>query len=129
MSIYKFVYSIVALQAHRSFIAIFNGETSEARLKENKERIVDSMKPAPRTITLNRTSIEDYLLVPRAIKAAIPSISLHESGIKDFLDANSAEKSKKKVLDQMLQQYSGIRYNRRIGSKIASRMKLLEMDK
>jgi hypothetical protein len=87
------------------------------------------MKPAPRTITLNRTSIEDYLLVPRAIKAAIPSISLDESGIKDFLDANSAEKSKKKVLDQMLQQYSGIRYNRRIGSKIASRMKLLEMDK
>ncbi len=79
-------------------------------------------------MTLKRTSIEDYLLVPRSIKAAIPSLSLDEKRIASFLESNAGKRNKKAVLDELLKKYADVKYDGAIGAKIASCMRIVDMD-
>ena len=110
--------------------AIFDGDTEkEERNKKTKERLVSDLEvKEDRVITLQRSCIEAYLLVPSAIKRAFPQIGLSEQEIAEFIKRNEEKKNKKQVLDLLLKRGGIDTYNGEIGAQIAQAMKDNEID-
>lgn len=99
--------------------AVFDGDTRND-VRNNKARLALTNRlhlPANQVITLKKNSIEDYLLVPRAIwsvlRGLVPSISASQTDIANFIAANSGKKGKN-LLDDMFRQYGGIAYKEAI---------------
>lgn len=121
------------LKSHRlkmEVFAIFDGDTEkEERNKKIKERLISDLElKQDRIVTLQRSSIEAYLLVPSAIKRAFPQIGLSEEEIADFIKRDEEKKNKKAVLDLLLKRGGIGTYNGEIGAQIAHAMKDNEID-
>jgi hypothetical protein len=123
-----FAESKTALEAKRQVVVIFDGDTEDSRRRDIKNRLLTQLKSNPIIVTLIRNSIEDYILVPSAIKAAIPTIFLNEKEITSYLEGNAGKRNKKAVLDHLLKSHAGIKYDGAIGANIASHMSIGEID-
>jgi hypothetical protein len=117
----------IAREAKLKVVVIFDGDTEARRSSDVKRRLLLDLGVKPRIVTLKRNSIEDYLLIPRAICAAFPSQSLDESRIGSFL-RQSKKRNKKEVLDLLIRKLAGVKYNSRIAATIANRMTFAEID-
>jgi len=80
-------------------------------------------------ITLRKNSIEDYLLVPAAIKRAFPSVSMSVEEISAFFESRKNKRDKKKVLDDLFNKLGLGGYNSEKARIIASKMEISEIDK
>lgn len=107
---------------------VFDGDTE--REEEIKKRLVKELDLDESHIkTLTKNSIENYLLVPRALKAAFPKSNQTEKEIQKFFEDNKTKKNKKEVLDLLFKEgglgkYREIEY----GVRIAKEMKQDEID-
>lgn len=84
--------------------------------------------PEENVTTLNRNSIEDYILVPHAIKRAFPTIPLSEIEIQKFFEENKTKRNKKNVLDALFKRAGLGKYNAEKAAAIASAMTVSEID-
>ena len=85
--------------------------------------------PADHVITLAKNSIEDYLLVPRAILAAVPQLRANQAEIAQFIKSNSGRSAKKNLLDDMFRKYGNISYKEAIhAGQIANALAASEID-
>ncbi len=109
---------------------IFDGDTSnDEMLKPLKERLVQQLKlPNSNVHTLKRNSIEDYLLVPAAIRRALPSLNLTQEEVKRYLESQKDKKNKKAVLDSLIKRGGLTGYDGGIGAQIARVMLDSEID-
>ena len=109
---------------------VFDGDTENGEKRRKiKERLVNELDlPSTHIKTLSKNSIEDYLLVPRAIKEAFPDLKISEDEIKKFIEENKTKKNKKRVLDKMFKAYGLGKYKEKYGIKIAKAMKEDEID-
>jgi len=110
--------------------AIFDGDTDkEEKYKKIKERLTATLKlEGNHIITLNKNSIEAYLLVPPAIARAFPNIRLSEEEIANMISQNSEKKNKKEVLKLVLRRGGIDFYDGEMGAKIMQAMTRNEMD-
>lgn len=110
---------------------IFDGDTEkEERNRKIKERLVTTLPlKEDHIITLEKNSIEAYLLVPTAIKRAFPHIRLSIKEISDFISENEKKKNKKEVLRGLLKIGGIDSYNGEIGAQIIQAMTKNEIHK
>jgi len=113
-----------------ALFVIFDGDTEkEAWMDKIKSRLLKQLNLDPkRIVTLNRTSIEDYLLVPRAIKEAFPAAAKSSEEIQFFLDQRRDKKNKKEVLDLLFRETGVGKYSGEKAARIVERMKRQEID-
>jgi ATP-dependent Lon protease len=79
-------------------------------------------------VVLQKNSIEDYLLVPEAIKKAFPRLNLSTQGIENFLVKNRGKKNKKYLLQSLLKE-GGLRtYDKDFAKRIAQKIEKDEID-
>lgn len=107
--------------------AIFDGDVSE-----NQSEKVDKVKrdldlDENSVIILKQNSIENYLLVPRAINEAFPELELSEPEIGQFIQERKERKNKKRVLKVLFKEKK-LKYHEYDGKKIAKAMKIEEID-
>jgi len=117
-------------QVKLDVFAVFDGDTEkEERNKKIRDRLNKELKlKEDCIITLEKSSIEAYLLVPSAIKRAFPQIRLSEEEISDFITRNEQKKNRKQVLEQLLKRGGIDTYSGEIGSQIAQAFKDNEID-
>jgi hypothetical protein len=84
--------------------------------------------PENHVFTLKKNSIENYLLVPAAIKRAFPSVSKSVDEIRMFLKERDTTRNKKQVLDDFFKDVGLGKYDHEKASLIASKMKKSEID-
>lgn len=110
--------------------AIFDGDTErEEKNKEIKKRLIEELKLAEdHIVTLQKSSIEAYLLVPAAIKRAFPQIRLSVDEIADFIKKNEQKKNKKEVLESLLKRGGIDVHGAELGAHIAEALKDSEID-
>lgn len=113
-----------------NIFALFDGDTeSNEKYKKIKERLIKDLEiEQERIITLQKTSIESYLLVPSSIKRAFPLIHLSENEIDEFIKQRDSKKNKKDVLDLLLKRGGIGAYNGVLGAQIAQAMRDDEID-
>jgi len=71
-----------------------------------------------RIIDLKKSAIEDYLLVARAIKQALPMLSASADEIDNYITNNSGMKGKK-MLDTMFRKYGkGMKYRETVHARL-----------
>ena len=110
-------------------IVIFDGDTDVSRNKKIKQELVRRLSlPLRRIVTLKRSSIEAYLLVPRCIKAAFPSIAAPEEDIANFIREMKMRRNKKDVLNHVLVHFAGSKYDESAASLLAESIDPEEID-
>lgn len=110
---------------------VFDGDTERGEeRKEIKKRLVKELNLDESHIkTLTKNSIEDYLLIPRAVKAAFPRLNRTEKEIRKFFGDNKNKKNKKKVLDWLFKEGRLDKYREKeYGERIAKEMKEDEIE-
>lgn len=109
---------------------VFDGDTEgDDKYKKIKERLIADLKISQdHIVTLKKSSIEAYLLVPSAIKRALPQIRLSEEEIKAFISTNESKKNKKDVLDTLLKRGGIGSYSGQLGAEITDNMLEDEID-
>ena len=112
-----------------SFV-VFDGDTEKKPRRDKiKSRLMEQLKLDPKNIvTLSKTSIEAYLLVPRAIKEAFPGAPESSEEIQAFLDQMSGKKNKKEVLDLLFREIGAGKYSSEKALRIVQRIKIEEID-
>jgi len=117
-------------QVKLDVFAVFDGDTEkEERNKKIRDRLNKELRlKEDHIITLEKSSIEAYLLVPSAIKRAFPQIRLSEEEISEFIIRSEQKKNKKQVLEQLLRRGGIDTYSGEIGSQIAQAFKDNEID-
>ncbi len=123
-----YVNAEVARQAHLPVVVVFDGDTSQVQFEQTKARLLKMLPQEVTIVDLRQRTIENYLLVPRAVRAAIPDISVDEAGIANYFRQNTTKKNKKEVLDSMLKKYADVSYDGHIGATIVENMLLSEVD-
>lgn len=111
---------------------IFDGDVSRRKNKEKIEKQLRNKKvnlPKSHIIFLKKNSIEDYLLVPAAIKRAFPSAFKTVDEIESFLQKNMNKRNKKTVLDSLFKQANLGKFDKEKAALIASKMNKDEIDK
>jgi predicted ATPase len=110
--------------------AIFDGDTEkEEKRKEIKKRLVEELKLSEdHIITLKKSSIEAYLLVPAGIKRAFPQIRLSVEEIADFIKKNDQKKNKKELLESLLKRGGINTHDAEIIARIAEALRDNEID-
>lgn len=113
-----------------SLFVVFDGDTSKIKKKQQiKDVLVKQITLSEgHILTLNENSIEDYLLVPAAIKRAFPSVSKSEEDIKSFFEKTKPKRDKKKVLDILFKDLGLGKYDDEKAELIASQMRKSEID-
>lgn len=108
---------------------IFDGDTqTNVGISSIKSRLVSDLPlEQDHLITLTKNSIEDYLLIPRAIKSAFQNLNMSEVDIKDFID-HSTETNKKLVLDKLFRMGGLPSYKESFGVNISQAMTIDEID-
>lgn len=116
----------IALTPH----VIFDGDTSnDAGMKPTKDRLVKQLSiPEGNIHTLDKNTIEDYLLVPSAIRRAFPQLNLSLEEIRRFFDDQKTKRNKKAVLDSLLKRGGMDGYDGEKGAQIARVMRDSEVD-
>lgn len=109
---------------------IFDGDTdSQSRNVEVKRVLLNEITLSEDHIkTLKKDSIEDYLLVPAAIKRAFPQISKSVEDIGAIFEAKNRKRNKKRVLDQFFKDVGLGKYDHKKTRMIASHMPVEEID-
>jgi len=109
---------------------VFDGDTSTvSKKKKIKEKLVKQITlPDDHVLTLKMNSIENYLLVPTAIKRAFSSVSKSTEGVEAFFKARGTKRGKKKVLNDLFRQLGLGKYDQEKAVQIASEMKISEID-
>ena len=79
-------------------------------------------------IVLQKNSIEDYLLVPDAIKKAFPRLNLNTQNIENFLVKNRRKKNSKYLLQSLLKEGSLGPYDKASAKRIAQKIEKDEID-
>jgi hypothetical protein len=103
---------------------IFDGDTSE----EKRRKIINLVSiSANRTYTLQKRSIEDYLLNAKAIVRAYPEMRLSEKAIEAFFSETDRKKNKKSVLQLLFQRFKIGSYDKDNAKKIASNFEVEEI--
>jgi hypothetical protein len=91
---------------------ILDGDTEKLQRNEKIRKYL--MKrislPTNQVVTLTKNSIEDYILVPRAIGEAFPQLKADENEISKFLNERLGSRNKKKVLDELFRDYGLPKY-------------------
>jgi putative ATP-dependent endonuclease of OLD family len=110
--------------------AIFDGDIDkEEKYKKIKERLTTTLKlKEGHVVTLEKHSIEAYLLVPSAIVRAFPNIRLSEEEISHIISQCSEKKNKKEVLKLVLRRGGIDFYDGEMGAKIMQAMTRSEID-
>lgn len=98
---------------------IFDGDTeTDAKKKEKKQKVIDKLGLSPdKILTLSKNTIENYLLIPRAI-SAFSMIPIEQ--VSSFFEENTS-RNKKEVLANLFKQH-GLRYSEETAKKIAEKM-------
>jgi hypothetical protein len=110
-----------AVAFRRPLTVVFDGDTNSAKNTAVKQRLVTELKiPDERVLTLPGRTLENFLLVPRAIKEAFPEITLSQSEIIRAIQESGNKRNKKDVIQAILIEYAGIRYNEDSAARIAS---------
>ena len=109
---------------------IFDGDTSTIERKRKiKNKLVELISlPEEHIITLKKNSIEDYLLVPSAIKRTFPSIPKSVEKIDVYFKKRKNDRNKKRVLENLFREMGLGKYDHEKASSIASKMKVSEID-
>lgn len=109
---------------------VFDGDTEDKpRMDKIKSRLLKQLEVDPEcVVTLSKTSIEAYLLVPRAIKEAFPGIAKSSDEIRTFLDERRDKKNKKGVLDLLFRETNVGKYNGEKAARIVENMRIQEID-
>ena len=109
---------------------IFDGDIErDERRKKIKERLVKELNlKEDNIVTLKKSSIEEYLLIPAAIKRAFPQIRLTEQEIEACIKASEAKRNKKEVLDLILKRGGIGSYDGEKGVQIVQAMRENEID-
>jgi len=109
---------------------LFDGDTSTIQRKKRiKDKLVKQIAlPEDHVLTLNKNSIEDYLLVPTAIKRAFPSVSKSVKEINMFFKIKRDKRDKRQVLNDLFRQLALGKYDHGKAACIASKMKASEID-
>jgi len=122
-----YVNADVARQAHLPIVVVFDGDTSQGRLEQTKARLLKMLPQNVTIVNLRRRTIENYLLVPRAIKAAFPGISVDEASIARYFQENMTKKNKKEVLTWFFKKHANVTYDGHVGATIVHNMYLSEV--
>lgn len=118
----------IAIEVKRPVVVIFDGDTARPRTEAVKKRLVGGLQIDPKNvITLKENSIENYLLVPEAIKRAFQDMEMPETEIAEFFKAKCRKKNKKGVLDLLFRRCNLGKYDGDKGAKIVSSMKTEEV--
>lgn len=109
---------------------IFDGDTStDAKMKQVKERLVQQLSiPEANVHTLGKNTIEDYLIVPSAIRRAFPQLNLSLEEVRHYFDEQKNKRNKKTVLDSLLKRGGMEGYDGEKGAQIARVMRDSEVD-
>jgi hypothetical protein len=106
---------------------ILDGDVS----KKSKEDLIRRLASLPiseeAVIVLKKNSIENYLLVPEAIKKAFPRLDLSIQDIENFLVKNRDKRNKKYLLQSLLRK-GGLRTYRDFAKRIAQEIEKHEID-
>lgn len=107
---------------------ILDGDTTEEK-KSNLIKRFGKLSISKESIcTLQKNSIEDYLITPRAIKNAFPNTSLSEQNIKKFLQKNKYKKNKKLVLQALFLKGGLEAYDKNSAERIARKIEKHEIE-
>jgi hypothetical protein len=98
---------------------ILDGDTTEKKKTDLVKRFGRISLGRESIYTLQRHSIENYLLIPRAIKTAFPNMSLSEKNIERFLLKNRLRKNKKLVLEALFEKAGLEAYDKNCAKRIA----------
>lgn len=109
---------------------VFDGDTSKIEKRRKiKDMLVKRITlPDNQVLTLEENSIENYLLVPAAIKRAFPSVSKSGEDITAFFEKTKTKRNKKNVLDILFKDSGLGKYDDEKAVQIASKMKKSEID-
>jgi len=107
---------------------IFDGDTKEKEKEDLINRFEKLSLSREFAYTLRKNSIEDYLLIPRAIKHAYPDISLSVRNIEEFLQKAKNKKNKKILLRALFKKGGLGAYNKNAASLIASKIEKSEIE-
>lgn len=129
-NMYYYSEAKIAKELKVPIFLIFDGDTSRiASKKKIRERLIRQITiPENHILTMKKNSIEDYLLVPEAIKRAFPSIPKSKEEIKEFLDERKNKLNKKVVLDTLFKRAGIGKYDHEKAARIAFAMKSSEID-
>lgn len=113
----------------KPLFVVFDGDTDTIpEKKRRKDALLGRISlPESNIIVLKKNSIEDYILIPRAIKQAFPNITFSEDDIKGLLN-EITKRNKKEVLDIILKRGSVGKYDYDKAAAIASAMAISEID-
>jgi predicted ATP-dependent endonuclease of OLD family len=108
---------------------IFDGDTRE----EKKQKMISSMQKqiliiSKRVYTLQKSSIESYLLNPKAIVEAYPAKKLNIKDIQEFLNELQSKKNKKTVMELLFTKFKIGSYSKESAKRIASKFGDNEID-
>lgn len=118
-----------ALKLRKPVIVLFDGDTSRAKQSAVKKKVVARLRShRVRVVTLKRSSIESYLLNPRAIKEAFGGTSMSEAEIRDFFQQRENKRNKKVVVDELFKKIGLSKYNPSVASAIAKNIRTDEID-
>jgi len=98
---------------------ILDGDTTEKKKADLVKRFDKLSLSKQYVYALQENAIEDYFLIPEAIKNAYPNMSLNEQSIKEFLLKNRRKKSKKLVLQALFKKGGLEAYDKNYAERIA----------
>lgn len=120
----------IAAKLGRRITVIFDGDTELKKLEKIKKVLVSRLRLSPdRVVTLSKMSIEQYLLVPRAIQKALHGASVTEEEIRAFLRSRAGKKNAKVVLDELFRTHGMGKFSSLRAQAIARYIKRHELDK
>lgn len=109
---------------------LFDGDTSTIQRKKRIKNILMKQISLPQNhiLTLKKNSIEDYLLVPTAIKRAFPSALKSVEDIGTFLKLRKTKRNKRSVLQDLFAHLGLGKYDYKKAVCIVSKMRISEID-
>jgi hypothetical protein len=105
---------------------IFDGDTRDDKKKIIIRDIAVAIRPN-HIYTLQKNSVENYLLNSRAITEAFPKSGSGEENIKRFIEKTLNKKNKKLILQHLFQKFNMGKYNKESAKQIASKFEIDEI--
>jgi hypothetical protein len=129
MKYYANVKVLKSKSVHIPHFIIFDGDTkNKKRNAQIKEKMMKEMKmPEEDIFTLSKNSIEDYILILKAIANAFPKLSMSKKDIGAYLGEKIGSRNKKRVLEQLFRK-NGMKYSEKMGEEVARQMSASDID-
>jgi len=106
---------------------LLDGDTTEEKKADLVKRFRKISLKKESIYRLQKHSIENYLLIPRALKCVYSSKNLSENNIAGFLFKNRHKKNKKLVLKTLFKK-AGLKYDKNCAKSIAFEINSHEID-